>query len=311
MAEPLILVGTTLSPASDAVVRTGAALARASARDSAERLVLVHVLAFPQPLARLLGAGTPGAGAMQELHDRAQARLEAQADRLGVASSSLTATEVVTGSPHRVLAEAAERHHAELLVVGASEDGTHLTRPLGSTAERVVRLAHCPVWVVRGERESPIPPRRVVVAVDFSARSVTAFADALGWLARWAGEDEPAPQVTALFVLSPFETAVGEIEVDYDSAEAVARDELERLAERHGQGLDVTPTVRRGSPAAGILAEAAEREADLVVVSTHGFGGRERLLLGSVAERVVREAPVSVLVLPPETGEGDGAAAPT
>lgn len=309
MAEPLILVGTTLTAASDAVVRTGAALARASGG----RLVLVHVLAFPQTLARLLGPGTPGGEAMHRLHEGAQRELEAQIARVGIDSDRLLAVEVVTGVPSRGLAEEALRHGADLLLVGAAEGDGQVIRPLGSTAERVLRRARIPVMVVRDERAAV--PRKAVLAVDFSACSLGAFSGGLAWLGRLTDPDRGSTaggplEVTLLFVLSPFESAVGGVEVDYDSAERVALWELEGMIERQvGEGCipgaEVTPKIVRGAPAQGILDELAAMEADLVVLGTHGYGGRERLMLGSVAERVVREAPVSVLVFPPaETGPG-------
>ena len=306
-ARAVILVGTTLTPASDAVVRSGAALARASGG----KLVLVHVLAFPQTLARLLGPGTPGGEAMHQLHARAQSTLEDQVARMGIDEDLLLAVEVVTGVPSRMLDEEARRHGAELLVVGAAEGDGQVIRPLGSTAERVVRRAHVPVMVGRGERG--VAPRRIILAVDFSDASMSAFTGGLARLESMAGGDgEPdskgSPEVTLLFVLSPFASLVGELEVDYDSAEDVARRELEGLLERRAEerpstALTVTPKVRRGAPAEVILDEVGAQEADLVILGTHGYGGRERLMLGSVAERVVREAPVSVLVFPPaETG---------
>lgn len=302
MAEPLILVGTTLTAASDAIVRTGAALARASGG----RLVLVHVLAFPRTLARLLGPGTPGGEAMHQLHGRAQKELDAQIARVGIDDDLVHAVEVVTGVPSRELTEEARRHGAGLLAVGAAEGDGHVIRPLGSTAERVLRRAHVPVMVVRDERG--VPPRRAVLAVDFSTGSLTAFTGGLEWLGYLVDADrEPGSplEIIVLFVLSPFESTVGEIEVDYDSAERTALRELEGLVERQVTSVVVTPKVVRGAPAQGILDEAAATEADLVILGTHGYGGRERLMLGSVAERVVREASMSVLVFPPTETEPD------
>jgi len=306
MAESPVLVGTTLTAASDAVVRTGGALARASGG----RLVVVHVLAFPQSLARLLGPGTPGGEAMHRLHEQAQRELEGQIARVEIADRELLAVEVVTGVPSRVLDEEARRYGAALLVVGAAEGDGHGKRPLGSTAERVLRRAHVPVMVVRDERAAT--PRRAVLAVDFSTGSMSALSGGLEWLGRLAGADQDPEskgpvEVTLLFVLSPFASVVGELEVDYDSAESVARGELERLIERQVEerrvpSANVIPVVVRGAPAQGILDRVAATEADLVIVGTHGYGGRERLMLGSVAERVVREAPVSVLVFPPAEG---------
>lgn len=303
MAESPVLVGTTLTAASDAVVRTGGVLARASGG----KLVLVHVLAFPQSLARLLGPGTPGGEAMHRLHERAQRELEGQIARVGIDDGELLAIEVVTGVPSRVLDEEARRYGTALLVVGAAEADGHGMRPLGSTAERVLRRAHVPVMVVRDERAAA--PRRVVLGVDFSTGSMSAFTGGLEWLGRLVGSGrergaERPLEITLLFVLSPFASVVGELEVDYDSAESIARGELERLIERQVEehrvsSANVIPAVVRGAPAQGILDQVVAMEADLVIVGTHGYGGRERLMLGSVAERVVREAPVSVLVFPP------------
>jgi len=62
----------------------------------------------------------------------------------------------------------------------------------------------------------------------------------------------------------------------------------------------VTPLIRTGTSAAGRLLEMSEDlETDLVVVGTHGRHGLARLLLGSVAETVLRNFPRSVLVVPP------------
>jgi nucleotide-binding universal stress UspA family protein len=61
----------------------------------------------------------------------------------------------------------------------------------------------------------------------------------------------------------------------------------------------VTPILRSGpSPAGELLALADEQDVDLVVVGTHGRHGLPHLLLGSVAERVLRNSPRSVLVVP-------------
>jgi nucleotide-binding universal stress UspA family protein len=82
-----------------------------------------------------------------------------------------------------------------------------------------------------------------------------------------------------------------------------ASEDVERIAARlRGEGLTVVPEVRVGRPVAEILECAAEREADLIAMSTHGHGGLTRLILGSVTDKVLRSASVPVLVFrPPET----------
>lgn len=89
-----------------------------------------------------------------------------------------------------------------------------------------------------------------------------------------------------------------------------ARDQVRGTLEEDGQtatkavaaravdaGLDVSREVRWGDPSAAILANAIENEVDLIVMGTHGRTGYERYLLGSVAEKVVRIAPIPVLVV--------------
>jgi nucleotide-binding universal stress UspA family protein len=62
-------------------------------------------------------------------------------------------------------------------------------------------------------------------------------------------------------------------------------------------GVPATAKIRRGETAAELIAEAREFEADLVIVGSRGIGGLARLLLGSVARRVLLHAPCSVLVV--------------
>jgi nucleotide-binding universal stress UspA family protein len=73
---------------------------------------------------------------------------------------------------------------------------------------------------------------------------------------------------------------------------------LAKIAERLTQrGLAVTSAVAYGAPAEGIVTAAEDRGADLIVMSTHGRSGVPHLVLGSVAERVIRSAPCPVLAV--------------
>lgn len=77
--------------------------------------------------------------------------------------------------------------------------------------------------------------------------------------------------------------------------ETTADAALATVEERAGQ--EVTTAIRDGRPAAEICEYAREIDADLIVTGTRGRHGENRLLLGSVAERVVRTAPVPVLTV--------------
>jgi nucleotide-binding universal stress UspA family protein len=77
---------------------------------------------------------------------------------------------------------------------------------------------------------------------------------------------------------------------------SACREAVTRLAERaESEGIDVETAVRTGNPYEEIVEHARERDVDLVVMGTHGRTGFRRVMLGSVAERVVRSASVPVL----------------
>ena len=81
-----------------------------------------------------------------------------------------------------------------------------------------------------------------------------------------------------------------------------ARVRLKTLAKRESKGdLLLNPILRSGNSFYGIITTARERAVDLIVVATHGYTGANRVLLGSITERVVRHAPCPVLTVPART----------
>jgi nucleotide-binding universal stress UspA family protein len=67
--------------------------------------------------------------------------------------------------------------------------------------------------------------------------------------------------------------------------------------EEHAEDVPLETELREGAPAKEILGYAADSDADVVVMGTHGRSGVDRLLLGSVAEKVVRSSPIPVLTI--------------
>ena len=78
------------------------------------------------------------------------------------------------------------------------------------------------------------------------------------------------------------------------------------LQERAGGDVTVEGTVLEGDPATRIVEFALETGCDAIVMGTHGRGGIDRLLLGSVAERVIRQSAVPVVTVPVGRAEGTG-----
>lgn len=90
----------------------------------------------------------------------------------------------------------------------------------------------------------------------------------------------------------------GDVDGLFDRFEAIGEHALEDLREEAAdRGLPLTTAIRKGLPAAEILAYVEEAEIDLLVMGTHGRRGIERYLLGSTTERVLRQSLVPVLAV--------------
>jgi nucleotide-binding universal stress UspA family protein len=203
------------------------------------------------------------------------------------------------GPPVRAILEEAEAHQAELLVLGTRglRGWQHLL--LGSTAQRVIAAAACPVLAVHGH--DPLPPERpwrLLAATDGSMEARQAVRAAARLLT-------PGPaEVVLLRAFEPppvFYSGAGEV-ATYTVVEAARSGAVEQLEEEvralATEGIEARPLLRDGVPAQVILAAVGDLDADLVVMGSHGRGGLAHLLLGSTAERVAQRAPVPVLVVP-------------
>jgi nucleotide-binding universal stress UspA family protein len=87
------------------------------------------------------------------------------------------------------------------------------------------------------------------------------------------------------------------------AVEAVSRDRLKAIAQEKLPGVPHAVFVASGNAAPEILNLSAEQGIDLIVMGTHGRRGVPHFLLGSVAERVVRESPVPVLTIRPKAAK--------
>ena len=173
-----------------------------------------------------------------------------------------------------------------------------------------MRKAACPVLLVRGELR--VPPRRVLAPVDLSSLSGDAFRCGLHLLAQLSRHEEI--EVQAVYALS-FLDAVAlrhrkAGEISSEQVERYGAGELRRfvLENRPEVPCHVETAVLPGEARVEILRELAEHPVDLVVLGTHGRGGLDRLVLGSVAARVARKAPCSVLLISPEATLAEGIA---
>lgn len=217
-------------------------------------------------------------------------QLVQQADRSGLK----VAGHRVIGVPSEEIINLSRQLGTDLIVLG-THGRTGMERILlGSTAERVVIGAPCPVLTVRQQGSKP-GFRSILAPVDFSDCSL----DALEYAVRVAKQF--GASLTVLHVMEPVTYGL-----DFTLTQPLEGRQLRTSLESQlskliqpltAQGLTVHSVVRGGSPADSILNWSRTDHYDLIVMGTHGRRGISHVLAGSVAQAVLRRAPCPVLTV--------------
>ena len=200
--------------------------------------------------------------------------------------------QALQGPAGLVIPEHATSTAADLIAIGTRGLGGLKRAVLGSVAAKVVRRAPCPVLTL-SEGET-FAARTIAVPTDFSAHAHAAVGLARtlatlygGHLILLHGHEVPV-ELRAFLHDQGMETA--------RTLSKVARDVLDReLRDLQDAGVSAEVLLEEGSPEELVLRCIESKSVDLVVMGTHGRSGLAHLLLGSVAERVVGEAPVPVI----------------
>lgn len=201
------------------------------------------------------------------------------------------------GSAGVLLMQEARRWGADLIAAGSRGRSGLERAVLGSVADALVRKSPVPVLTVReNEQEAVGPIDRILVPSDGSEVALAAAPLAV----------ELAQRTGARLDL------LHAVEDTLDSAdkEAAASEALRPLEERCGiSEIECEAHVASGRPNKAIYDHAVEHGIDLIVMATRGRGGIERFLLGSIADKVVRTAPVPLITVRPggEEEADDGA----
>ncbi|WHZ21889.1 MAG: Universal stress protein family [Nitrospira sp.] len=226
-------------------------------------------------------------------------RLEAVQDRVKAAGQTVT-TRIEVGIPSQAVQTVAEEIGADLLVVG-THGRTGLDHVLvGSTAERVVRMAPCPVLAVKSAKDDTGTDtvgtiKRIVVPIDLSGCSL----DALEYAARFT--ERIGASLTVLHAMEPI--AYG---LDFSLSHAKERRrQREYLEDRltvlttflTAHGIRAEHVLKPGLPADSIVSYVTEQGFDLMIMGTHGRRGLSHILLGSIAGAMLRHAPCPVLTV--------------
>jgi nucleotide-binding universal stress UspA family protein len=259
-------------------------------------------------------AETPyGPGDVEEAGERrARAYLEAVAESLRGLSRVPLAVTLLEGPIARSVLERARAASVDLVVLTTHGMGPLSRAWFGSVADELIRSARVPLLVVRPEEDeadlaSERVLRRILVPLDGSELAEQALGPALA-LGAWMDAEyellrvarparEPGPD--------PFFSPARQ--VPDEEAEAEARAYLQGVQERLARQTDRPVSVRvdsAGSVAQAIIDIGNARMFDLIGLSTQGRRRLSRMLLGSVADKVVRGASVPVLVHRPAASRG-------
>jgi nucleotide-binding universal stress UspA family protein len=297
-----LLVPIDFSPASMQMLNYAAAFAK---RFNAN-VHLVHV--YPPDEAALV----PGAGdLMRQTAEELFSDQLLPVHRKQVRSFLPQNYHVRSGIAYQEICQLAREIQADLIVL-ATRGHTGLKRVLlGSTAERVVRMAPCPVLVIRQKKPKSravsrpakgkameFDIRKILVPVDFSQYSLAG--------AMHAALIAKTLDATVCFIHVVYPP--GPVLADRVTGEISRRTELERADARLNmeafmkldflRGIKCESEIRTGYPIDEICSESSRPDIDLVISSTHGRTGLDHMLLGSVAEHVVRYAECPVMIVP-------------
>lgn len=140
-------------------------------------------------------------------------------------------------------------------------------------------------------------PKTILVPVDFSEHSDRALAYALDLAKSTSGTVHVMHAFELPVIGFPDGTLVATAEMAAKIVDS-AQSSLDKLVTAHkGSGVTLTATLKQADPRTAIVSMAKELDADLIVMGTHGRRGLAHVLIGSVAENVVRTSTVPVLTL--------------
>jgi nucleotide-binding universal stress UspA family protein len=290
-----IVAATDFSSFSERAVQRAAHIAK---QHNAE-MHLVHVVRPLDLYPGLTLAPDESSQHDQVLQQAEQTRLDAMASSLTQQFGIRIHTVTRLGRAHAEIVAYAQEVSADLVVAGSRGESTLMDLFLGSTASRLLKVATCPVLIVKKPADEPY--RQVVAAVDFSPVSAAVVSHAIS-LADGA-------RVDTLHVLgSEVEQRLRKAKfVQIDITDWLARlrteaeKQLDALLASIERGSAVGRLVKPGFPPAAICQCIEEQHADLVVLGRHGHGGGlQDWMLGSVSKDVALAAACDVLLIGPD-----------
>ncbi len=200
-------------------------------------------------------------------------------------------TQIVKGVPHLQIIKAAEEANSDLIVLGKGRAKERVL--LGATALKVIRRSPIPVMIAR-KKDGPIKIENVLVPTDLyniTSRDLLFTAS----LAKYLDLN-----ITSLNIVE-----IGNKKYPPEVVERLRGNSYNNLIKKVNEadlGIKVNPVVKTAKNACkGIINYASENDVDIIFMNTYGGGEyRREEFIGSVAERVIQEAPCPVITVRPE-----------
>ncbi len=287
-----IIVGHDLTAGGEVALRSATVIAEKCGAS----LRLVHVVEPPHAYQRISHPLT-SPYTMEDIAQKTGAKLESLARGSELAHLQVE-YEVRTGKPFVELIIARRAWQADLIVVGSSRGREE--HFLGKTGERVVRKALVPVMVAK--RPLSAQAKTFLVPIDFSPCAKKAAEEAL-MLAKSFGGRVILLHVLDMYPLYAYAYGDGlgvALPVPPPSPEEIEEEWQAFLSGLPLEKADWEKRTEEGQADTAIIQQVEQSQGDLIVMGTHGKSGLAHMLLGSVAEKVVRAASCPVLTIRPE-----------
>jgi nucleotide-binding universal stress UspA family protein len=288
------------------VSETALPVARAFATDTNASLLLISVVDVSTEFAAWMRDSTDAEDLQYEMN-RTQEYLDNVAARLG---DLPVQTVVRSGRPEVEILGLLDEVDDPIVVMSSHGRSGFNRLVVGSVAARVVHGAGCPVVVVRGSDSTEAVPdikpiNKVLVPLDGSSFAEYALETAqLALSSRQLQIHLVRIPESITWSTTPYAGGAAHyqmIDTYMEAARDEAKEYLAKVAvQLEERGHTVTSEVRDGVIADEIAAAADEQRVDLVVVATHGRTGFRRLVMGSVAERILREASAPLMMVRPK-----------
>ncbi len=282
-----ILICTDGSEFSRGAVREGLGLVK----KTGAKVTAVSVLDFNPELQAL------APDLIEKMETEIRNHLDEIREKAKEESIELAAFTVLSATPYAEIVKEAEKIGADLIVMGRRGKTGLKKLLIGSVTKRVIGQAPCSVLVV--PRDAKLHCRNIFCATDGSVYGDAAAAEAV-MIAKRCGAQLTFISVVHAETASAFDIVHSQMRHDL-----IAENEL-RVAESglksarefaDKENVRYEGLILAGKPYDVIVSSAREKSADLIVMGSHGRTGLDKLLMGSVAERVVGSAECAVLVV--------------